>query len=336
MTGWTVTSVAALLTDAVGGRSGWLSPAAVARASGLAQRGARVDDTVFARITSRRLAASSPADRKSLETALGEVGGDRPVIERAASTGAPVAAVAGLAARWEGLPATAKGWIRNPAGRGVGPVKWGPNHLKQVDQTTCGAATMAMATMVADPFVALWVATGQSIASYLPIEVLRSETAKRPAHTIIERWQSLQRSIHWATTQSAIGPLPWPRALGTPPWRVDNQLRIAGVRMRGLLINDAKPTELAAGLAHASAALRDGIPVPVYSGGDSTQGLQGVVPRHVVLLLGREGDELRFYEPGSGAVHKVTVDALSQPHGRMPALGNWTRVVWLVLPKPRS
>ena len=327
MIGWTVTSAAARLSDAVGARSGWLAPAAVARALGLAQRGSRVDDTVFARITSRRLAASSPADRKALETALGEVGSDRFVIERAASSGAPITAVAGLAAKWEGLPATAKGWIRNPAGRSAGPVKWGPNHLTQVDQTTCGAATMAMATMIADPFVALWVATGQTIASYLPIEVLRCETAKRPAHTIMERWQSLQRSIHWATTHSAIGPL---------PWRVDNQLRIAGVRLRGLLINDANAAELAAGLAHASAALRDGIPVPVYSGGDSRRGIQTVVPRHVVLLLGREGDELRFYEPGSGAVHKVAVDALSQPHGPVAALGNWTRVVWLVLPKPRA
>jgi len=195
---------------------------------------------------------------------------------------------------------------------------------------------MTLMAMLADPFVALWVVNGMVISDHLPQEVSRSEDAGFPADSVTARWNSLQRATHVATTRSAIGPLPWPRAFGTPPWRVDNVARCAGVRLRGFVINDAKPDDLAAGLAHASAALRDGIPVPVYVGGDSKSGMDSVVPRHVVLITGRVGDSLRIYEPGSGAIHEVPISGLSQPHGRLTALGNWSRIVWLVLPTPRA
>lgn len=337
MTGWTATDIAAKLADVLGARRRWTSPAAVATAAGLAQRGARTHDTVFARVASRRVAAASPADRKALETALAAVGDDRAVIERALASGAPVGAIATLAARWDGLPDPAKTFVRSPLGAGsVGPVAWGNVPARQVDQTTCGAAVMSMLAMVTDPFVALWVATGQTPADHLPPEVLRSEVLHLPAHTVGERWNSLQRATHIATTQGALGPLPWPRALGTPPWRVDNVARCAGVRLRGFVINDNQPSDLAAALAHSAAALRDGIPVPMYTGGDTGGGFDKAIPRHVVLLVGRDGDELRIYEPGSGAVHAVPVAQLSQPHARLKALGNWNRVVWFVLPTPRS
>ena len=94
MTGWTATDIAAKLADVLGARRRWTSPAAVATAAGLAQRGARTHDTVFARVASRRVAAASPADRKALETALAAVGDDRAVIERALASGAPVGAIA--------------------------------------------------------------------------------------------------------------------------------------------------------------------------------------------------------------------------------------------------
>lgn len=333
---WNATAIAARLADIVGGRRRWTAPAAVARASGLAQRGERPEDTVYARVYARRLATANPADRKALETAVAELGVDRDVIERAAASGAPIAAVAGLAARWESLPAPARAVVRSPLKvGGVGPVKWGTTHATQVDKTTCGAASMTIMAMMTDPFVALWVATGQVIGSYMPPEVLRSEVAKLPAQTVTDRWNSLQHATHVATTHSAVGPLPWPLAFGTPPWRVDNVARCAGVRLRGFVIDDGHAGDLDAGLAHVKAALRDGIPVPAYVGGDLSLGLDTAVPRHVVLIVGADGDSLRAYEPGSGAVHKLPIAALHPPHVRLPALGNWTRLVWLVLPSPR-
>lgn len=194
---------------------------------------------------------------------------------------------------------------------------------------------MTIMAMITDPFVALWVATGQQIGAYLPPEVLRSEVAKLPAHTVTERWNALQHATHVATTHSAVGPLPWPLAFGTPPWRVDNVARCAGVRLRGFVIDDGHAGDLAAALAHVFAALRDGIPVPAYVGGDVSLGFDTAVPRHVVLIVGADGDTLRVYEPGSGAVHELPTSALHPPHARLPALGNWTRLVWLVLPSPR-
>ncbi len=335
--GWNITTIAAHVSDAFGGRRRWTSAAAVARASGLAQRGERPDDDVYARVFSRRLATANAADSKAFETALAEVGVDRAVVERAAASWAPVAAVAGLAARWESLPAPARAMVRSPLkGASVGPVKWGTTHATQVDKTTCGAASMTVMAMVTDPFVALWVATGQVIGDYMPPEVLRVEVDRLPAHTVTERWNALQKATHRATTTGAVGPLPWPTSLGTPPWRVDNVARCAGLRLRGLVIDDGSPGDLAAGIAHASAALRDGIPVPAYVGGDVSLGFDTAVPRHVVLLVGRDADSLRIYEPGSGAVHSVPIAELSPPHGRLPALGNWTRLLWLVLPSPRS
>jgi len=302
----------------------------------LAQRGERPEDTVYARVFGRRLAAAEPADRKALEAAVAELGVDRDVIERAVASGAPVAAVAGLAAKWASLPAPARAVVRSPLKAGsVGPVKWGTTHATQVDKTTCGAASMTLMAMITDPFVALWIVTGQVIGGYLPPEVLRSVAARRPAQTVTERWNSIQHATHVATTHSAVGPLSWPLALGTPPWRIDNVARCAGVRLRGFVVDDGKASDVAAGIAHASAALRDGIPVPAYVGGDVSMGLDGAVPRHVVLLVGADEDSLRVYEPGSGAIHVLPKDALAKPHHKLPALGNWSRLVWLVLPSPR-
>jgi hypothetical protein len=65
-------------------------------------------------------------------------------------------------------------------------------------------------------------------------------------------------------------------------------------------------------------------------------GLGTVVPRHVVLFVGIDGDTFHIYEPGSGAVHALTAAQLAQPHGRLAALGNWSRLMWLVLPAPKD
>ena len=99
-------------------------------------------------------------------------------------------------------------------------------------------------------------------------------------------------------------------------------------------MNDARADEVAALAAHVRAAVADGIPVPLYVSGDSGGGLQAVVPRHVVLVVGLEGDEFLVYEPSSGALHGLDLGALGgEP---LAALGNWNRVGWAVLPRVRA
>ena len=331
--GWTLTSLAARAGRLVGATPGWRSAGQVAHAREVAEHGVRADGaTVTARVYARRLEAASPADRKALEAALSELGDDAAVIERATASGAPLTAVAALAAAWHRLPDTAKETIRRPAGRGIGPVRFGSIRAVQVDQTTCGAAAMAMMLMQGDPFVAAWVATGRSLGDHLPSEA--AAALEHGPRTIEERWHALQRVLHGATTSRGLGLAPWPRAFGTPPWRVDDVTRYSGLRFRGAILDDTDPLAMEAALAHGSAALRDGIPVPLYAGGDSGGGLDQVMPRHVVLLTARTEAGLEVYEPSSGRVLPLGVDRFVDGGGKEPALGHWSRLSWMVLPRP--
>lgn len=270
-----------------------------------------------------------------METALSEVGNDAPAVERAIATGAPLDAVASLAAAWESLDAEAKMLVRDPLSRrDLGPVTWGKVTATQVNQTTCGAASMAMMLMMGDPLVALWVATGRRGGTYMPPEVLETDVRRARVHTVADRWDALQLAIQDRVTRNGLGVAPWPQAYGTPPWRVDDLTRFAGLRFRGVMIDDARADEIAALASHARAALADGIPVPLYVSGDSARGLDAVVPRHVVLLVGLDGDAFLVYEPSSGALHRLDLGAVgAEP---LAALGNWNRLAWAVLPKVKG
>jgi hypothetical protein len=329
---WTLVALAARAGRALGGRRAFVSQEATRRADALVAAAPDHPD-VFARVCARRLDASSPADRKALEAALSELGNDSPVVERAIASGAPLDAVAILAAAWESLDADAKALVRNPlTRRDPGPVTWERVTAAQVSPTTCGAASMAMMLMMGDPLVALWVATGRRSGAYMPPEVLRTVAPAGALHTVADRWNALQLAIHDTVTRRGLGPARWPQAYGTPPWRVDNETRFGGLRFRGALVDDARDDEVAALAAHARAALADGVPVPLYVSGDSSRGLDAVVPRHVVLLVGVDGGGFLIYEPSSGAVHR---HEFAVGGGKAAALGNWNRAAWVVLPRAK-
>ena len=322
----------------MGLRGRWRSPYVVSHASGIAQRGTRAaGDTVFARAYRARMAASSPADRKALAACLDQVVVDVDVIERAAASGAPLPAIAALAEGWERLPESTRTHVRNPLGRATpGPVVWGQTAAKQVNQTTCGAAVIAMELMMTDPFVALWVTTGRLLADYLPAEVATIDDLGRGLRSTASRWQGLQRAIHEASNRRALAGLPWPRAFGTPPWRVDNVTRVAGLRFATALLDDSSVGDVSAMVAHASAALRESIPVPMYTGGDSRMGLGAIVPRHVVLLTSVVDHVFMVYEPSSGELRELPAAMWLEDGTVRPALGFWNRICCLVLPVPRK
>jgi len=325
-------ALAARTGRAVGGRRAFVSQVATRRADALVAAAPDHPD-VFARVCARRLEAASPADRKALEAALSELGNDAPVVERAIASGAPLDAVAMLAAAWSSLDRHSKALVRDPlTRRDPGPVTWGGATATQVSPTTCGAASMAMMLMMGDPLVALWVATGRRSGAYMPPEVLHAEVRTQALHTVAERWDALQLGIHDEVTRRGLGLAPWPRAYGTPPWRVNNETRFAGLRFRGALVDDSRADEVAALATHARAALADGIPVPLYVSGDSARGLDAVVPRHVVLLVGVDGDGFLVYEPSSGAVHRHEFVVSGS---KAAALGNWNRLAWAVLPRAK-
>jgi hypothetical protein len=334
---FSLTASGARVANLVGLRGRWRSAYAVSHAAGLAQRGTRASgDTVFARVYTARARASHPPDRKALEASRAQVGHDASVIERAAASGAPVSAIAALAEGWERLPDSTRATIRDPlGGSGPGPVTWGTTRAVQVDQTTCGAAVLAMTLMISDPFVALWVTTGRLLADYVPAEVVPMEDVGRSLRSTQARWHELQRSLHAASTRRAVAGLSWPRALGTPPWRLDNMMRVAGLNFDAVMVDDASPADVAAMASHAAAALRESIPVPMYTGGDLRMGLGAVIPRHVVLLTSFSDGVFMVYEPSSGERRELPYELWLEDGTVRPALGLWNRISCLVLPVPR-
>lgn len=92
--------------------------------------------------------------------------------------------------------------------------------------------------------------------------------------------------------------LPWPRALGTPPWAVANELsRLTGRRYRTRWVRRGVAQYLA-----ARDAVSPRVPVAIYIG-------SAWLPRHVVLAIGTTsgaaGDSLIVYEPSSGQLRTI-------------------------------
>ena len=335
---WTLTGLAARAARAVGGPRVVLSASSGTRAQRV-QRIAADRPDVMSRACARRLETLSTADRRAIEVAFDHMPGDAPVIERAVASCGPVSGIAALAGAWDTLDEHARAVVRSPLGSAsVGPVKWGETPAQQVDQTTCGAAVASMMLMMGDPLVAAWVAAGRRPGWHLPGEVADAVAAADASGsslmTLAERWWALQRVVHKRATRRGLGVAPWPRTLGTPPWRIDNVVRYAGLRWRGALIDDASTAEVEGFSAYARAALIDGIPVPLYTGGDSARGLATVVPRHVVLLVGTHDEAFRVYEPSSG--HIDVWDPLSAGLSSHHALGGWNRTMWAILPRWRG
>lgn len=206
---------------------------------------------------------------------------------------------------------------------------------RQTDATTCGSAVLTMLAAVGDPGLALWLVTG-ALAGPRPPELAAASPealarlADAPAR---RRFAVVQRVYQRRATAGALLGLPWPAALGTPPWGAARVARFPGVAYGHHPVDPADGAALRRVLEGVTRAVDDGVPVPLYAGGDSTDGWATAVPRHVVLAVGRTGDGLRIFEPGAGAVVTTSADALLDGRGRR-ALGGWSRVVWALPPRP--
>lgn len=191
----------------------------------------------------------------------------------------------------------------------------------QQSPTTCGSASLTIARMLADPALAAWISSGAGA---------RAVRGRLPAPgTEVSRFAAYEQVVA-ARTNGLVGPggrlqLPWPRALGTPPWGARRELElgasdpgadydVAWVRQRST-----------AGLQQVYAALRrrvrTGRPALLYVG-------NARLPRHVVLVMpatGRQG--LDVYEPSAGRVVDLPEQAFVE---RRLTLAGWD-VPWAVV-----
>jgi hypothetical protein len=153
--------------------------------------------------------------------------------------------------------------------------------LRQRDGVTCGPSVAVMAGALLD-------------AEYgAPLRAARGQ----------QWFDSEQGRVHRAVN------VVWPRALGTTPAGMARALNTRAVarevryRWRPALRRDD--------LADVCAALAEGWPVAMLIG--------AAIPRHWVLLTELDGSGLRCYEPSSGALVRVPLDAIRA--ARLQGLG---------------
>jgi hypothetical protein len=185
---------------------------------------------------------------------------------------------------------------------------------RQPDARSCGAACLVMERVLRDDAYAALISRGSHPDTGWSI---RGDAAQRFRTEVL--------AMHRRTTSAvAVGghlQVPWPRALGTPPWSLAGQL---GADWSSRLWRRATPNRLDEVLR----ALDTGACVPLYVG-------TALLPRHVVLAVDaeRHGGEVTgiwCYDPGTGGLRPMPIARLRS--GRT-GFDRWTHLWWAVLPR---
>jgi hypothetical protein len=186
----------------------------------------------------------------------------------------------------------------------VNDLPW--TRMRQPDQRSCGPSAVVAARMLLD-------------RSYA--DAVRDAEDDRFAADVLSTHRRATSAIVAGRLQ-----VPWPRALGTPPWAVARELSAAsgpGVPARGYRWHLAVLRPSAA-FDRVAAGVDAGRPVGLYVG-------NAWLPRHVVLAVGRAAeDSLWVYDPARGARVQVTRAAVES---RSLTFGRWDRLWFDVTPR---
>lgn len=220
-------------------------------------------------------------------------------------------------------------------------VELGGAVVRQTDPTACGSTALLMLAATGDPILVRWLETGvlDVPVDRLPPEIPPAALARDL--TAAERLAVAQDHIRDRTGTEAVGPFPWPRRYGTPPWTAAREARFPGVRYVHRPVDDRGESGRAL-VAQVLNALSHGYPVLLFTGGHLGQGAVRALPRHVVLAVPHrvprvtaDGEEvISIFEPGEGFVHEVAACEIVDRETPHRALGNWTHVQWVALPVP--
>jgi hypothetical protein len=190
--------------------------------------------------------------------------------------------------------------------------------LLQPDSRSCGAAALVFARMLNDAAYAQLIATGKH-----PITgwTLSGDTRAR--------FQSEALAMHRRATRIVTVnerlQMPWPRALGTPPWSLAAQM--SGRNGSGLggeyVVRPAPLWDRGVVFDEVITALRDEHSIPIVVG-------DRWLPRHVVLGIVGTSDYLRVYDPASGGVRTINREEFT--HAQLP-FGRWHRCWATIVPR---
>lgn len=135
----------------------------------------------------------------------------------------------------------------------------------QVDGTTCGSASLALAK-ASDP------------------RSVEAEILNRPSQPASKAdFDQLQLTIKDRTNRRKWF-LAWPKKYGTPPWGASREMHFAGHDYYDRMVVDTSLPQSTRVLTHAARCAVNGFPVLLFVGGDTSRGWDAGVPRHVVVL----------------------------------------------------
>ena len=185
---------------------------------------------------------------------------------------------------------------------------------RQPDARSCGASVLVVERALRDDAYAQLLVTG-----------VHPVTGWARPGPLADRFRDEVLAMHRRTTgpitPSGRAQLPWPRALGTPPWAVAWQVSTPGRRYVVRWARSPGPL-----LELITRRVASGTAVPLYV-------VSRRLPRHVVLVTDADAGGLCCYEPHSGDVRRVRREAFLD--GTLSVAG-WPRPWCAVVPSAAS
>jgi hypothetical protein len=193
---------------------------------------------------------------------------------------------------------------------GIGPIQQSP--------VTCGSACLTVARMLVNPEFARWIVSGEGARGDAPGGVTEAERFAGYERVVMKRTNGLFAGGHRLN-------LPWPHALGTPPWGAKKELEFGasrpGTEYDTVLLGLRSGGSLRRCYDRMVEVVADGEPALLYIGNRWS-------PRHVTLVLPGDGDAvLDVYDPASGVVEQLRRDAFA---ARSLGLSGWN-VPWIAV-----
>jgi hypothetical protein len=179
--------------------------------------------------------------------------------------------------------------------------------------------------MLVSPGFAAWIVNGKSPRRPQGPQDPRSGAERFAEHE--REVMSRTNGIHAAGGKLNI---PWPQALGTPPWGAEKELECRALGMNGAeytmrLVRLRSSVGLRDAYREMVSLVREGLPALLYIGNTR-------LPRHVTLLLpGEGGAQLDVYDPATGSVTDLAPERFA---GRTLGIAGWN-VPWITV-QPRT